>query len=430
MLAGMQKQSAFIKYALIPLILFVSLDPVLAQAADEDALDVKARDGLEINVRHFPAQGDTLALWVGASFGYDTRHEQVSEQLASRGVEVWLADIIESLFLPRGSDSMRQLSGDYIADLIETAHARSGKQIVLLGRGYDAIGLLRGVRVWQSRQPGKAYLTGAVLFSPELYSGVPALGMEPSYVEVTYATNIPVMIYQGGKRGNRWHLPALISHLQQGGAPVYFQVQQGVNEIFYHKDDSPATLASLQRLPAQLIGVFKLLAGTATPLEPAPLSIKTKSVRTRLDYELRPFVADFQPHPIDLLTIKGERIVREHYRGKVTVINFWATWCPPCVEEIPSLNRLREKMHGEEFELISVNYAETPEHVSQFMQEIEVDFPVLMDLTGEVSAKWNVIAYPSTFVIGPDGKIHYGVNAAIHWDDEAIVTALRKLLRP
>ena len=87
-------------------------------------------------------------------------------------------------------------------------------------------------------------------------------------------------------------------------------------------------------------------------------------------------------------------------------------------------------MRGDDFELISVNYAETPEHVSRFMKEIEVDFPVLMDLTGEVSAKWNVIAYPSTFVIGPDGKIHYGVNAAIHWDDDAIVAAMRKLLTP
>ena len=429
MLAGMLNQFRQIIFSLTPLTLFFLLGVPPAQAGD-DALEIKARDGLEIHVRQFAASGDTLALWVGASFGYDDRHEQVSQQLAARGVEVWLADIIESLFLPRGSESMRQLSGDYIADLIETAHDRSGKNIVLLGRGYDAIGVLRGARVWQSRKPNKPYLIGAVLFSPELYSGVPALGMEPEYVEVTYASNIPLMIYQGGKRGNRWHLPALLRRLQQGGAEIYFQVQTGVNEIFYHKDDSPATLASLARLPAELIGVFKLLARTETPLEPAPLSIKTKSVSARLDYELRPFSADFKPHPIDLLTIKGERIVREHYRGKVTVINFWATWCPPCVQEIPSLNRLREKMRGDDFELISVNYAETPEHVSQFMKEIEVDFPVLMDLTGEVSAQWNVIAYPSTFVIGPDGKIHYGVNAAIHWDDDAIVAAMRKLLTP
>jgi len=402
----------------------------LAQAENEDMLEVKVSGGQEIHVRRYAAAGDTLALWIGASFGYHERHEQVSRALAARGVEVWQADFIESLFMPRGSDSMRQLKADYVTDLIASAHARSGKQIVLLARGYDAIGALRGVRVWQSRKPGKPYLIGAVLFSPELYSGVPALGMQPRYVDVTYATNIPVMIYQGEKRGNRWNLPALLSHLQQGGAQVYFQVEQGVNDLFYHKDDSPATLAGLQYLPAQLIGIFKLLAKTPTPRQAAPLLTHTDTIKTRLDYELRPFMADLKPIPIDLYDIDGKHIVRNDYRGKVTVINFWATWCPPCVQEIPSLNRLRAKMQGYAFELISVNYAETPEHVRQFMQEIKVDFPVLMDVTGADSAKWNVIAYPSTFVIGPDGKIHYGVNAAIEWDEDPIVNTLQKLLQP
>jgi thiol-disulfide isomerase/thioredoxin len=109
------------------------------------------------------------------------------------------------------------------------------------------------------------------------------------------------------------------------------------------------------------------------------------------------------------------------------VVNFWATWCGPCVEEIPSLNRLREQMKDQPFELISVNYADTPKKILDFMQKVRVDFPVLVDPNGKTAQQWNVIGFPSTFVIGKDGKIIYGVNAAIHWDTPEVIEVLRKL---
>jgi peroxiredoxin len=115
------------------------------------------------------------------------------------------------------------------------------------------------------------------------------------------------------------------------------------------------------------------------------------------------------------------------YRGKITVVNCWASWCPPCVEEIPSLNRLREQMQGQPFELISINYADSPEKIHEFMSRVNVQFPVLIDPNGKVSQQWNVIGFPSTFVIGKDGKIQYGVNAAIQWDAPEVINALKAL---
>jgi peroxiredoxin len=85
-------------------------------------------------------------------------------------------------------------------------------------------------------------------------------------------------------------------------------------------------------------------------------------------------------------------------------------------------------MQGKPFQLISVNYAEAPEVIRSFLSMVNVDFPVLVDPGGQLAGQWKVVAFPSTFVIGPDGKIHYGVNAGIHWDTEEVIRQLNQLL--
>jgi thiol-disulfide isomerase/thioredoxin len=116
------------------------------------------------------------------------------------------------------------------------------------------------------------------------------------------------------------------------------------------------------------------------------------------------------------------------FKGRVTIVNFWATWCTPCIKEIPSLNNLLQSMQGKSFELISVNYAEETQTIKEFMSMVDVEFPVLLDAQGQESAKWKVIAFPSTFVIGRDGLIHYGVNAGIEWDTPEVLRVINQML--
>jgi peroxiredoxin len=85
-------------------------------------------------------------------------------------------------------------------------------------------------------------------------------------------------------------------------------------------------------------------------------------------------------------------------------------------------------MEGLPFELISINYAEDKATVNDFMQKIKVDYPVLIDKDGAFARQWNVISYPSTFIIDPQGKIRYGVNSAILWDDPDLINTLKALL--
>jgi len=300
-------------------------------------------------------------------------------------------------------------------------------------RSYAAIPVLRGARLWQM-QATKAdndqydYLTGAILFSPELYSEIPPLGLDPVYDPIASATNIPIMLYQSGRRGNRWQLDKTLEQLQAGGAAVYLKILPGVTGVFYLKDNAVETSDVLKQLPKEIERVVHMLERIPTPKTVNKLIADDKPAFSSLDFTLNPFISDMAPLEINLKTASGESFTREDFTGKVTLVNFWASWCGPCVEEIPALNRLREYMKDRPFELISINYAEKPQQIREFLNMVKVDFPVLLDEDGSYSAKWNVLVYPATFVIDTDGNIVYGVNGAIEWDSEETTGKLEALM--
>ncbi|WP_455207508.1 TlpA disulfide reductase family protein [Kaarinaea lacus] len=414
------------------LILFVTLTATSVSAnpaIKSQEHQIVASDGTELSFARYPAQGDYLIIWIAPGYGIQQRSLQVAEQLAGEGIEIWQIDLAEALFLPHSTEQMRAFTGQYVADLIQAAHEETGKKILLSARSYGAIPLLRGVRTWQTRKPDTPYVIGAILFSPDLYTTMPSLGLEPEYLPIASATNIPIMIFQDGIRGNRWYVHKLIDRLTSGGSQTMLKILPGVSALFFSEDDAPEALQAIANLPRDIKTSIQLLEKIPSPLTPAPMKKQFQPLGSGIDIRLIPFKGKFQPYPIDLKDASGKRYQRDKYTNQITVINFWATWCPPCVQEIPSLNRLREKMQGIPFELVSINYAESPATIQEFLQKVDVNFPVLLDETGEVSVHWKVVAFPSTFIIGPDGKIHYGVNAAILWDSPEVIKSIQNLYR-
>jgi thiol-disulfide isomerase/thioredoxin len=162
------------------------------------------------------------------------------------------------------------------------------------------------------------------------------------------------------------------------------------------------------------------------PASPIPFQTSTKT-KSGIDVLLKDFKGNNGPIPIKLKDIDGNTVSKDDFTGQITIVNFWATWCPPCIEEIPSLNRLKKKMEGLPFELISINYAEDNKTIREFMKAVNVEFPVLLDDKGDFAKKWSVISYPSTFIIDAKGNIKYGVNAAIEWDDPAVIQKIKAL---
>lgn len=418
--------------------LFLILNLVIFQGHCSEKLLVDVL-GEELTVERYPANGDQLVLFISTGMGVQERKKSIAAGTAKRGIEFWQVELVDNLFLPRARSSYREMDGSYIAGLVSQAHAITGKRITVMVRAYASVPVLRGIRLWQQQQASAQaasnkkntqdiYLNGVILISPELYIKIPDLGLDPEFAPIASATNIPVMVLQSGSNGNRWHLNKVITELQKGGAQVYSKVFPGVTGIIYSEDTAPETLALISDFPAEIERANKLLALTGRPVTVAELKAKEIVADSKLDITLRPFRGNPSPLPLVLSTADGEKINYSDYKGKVTLVNFWATWCRPCIEEIPSLNRLREKMKGKAFQLISVDYAEDQQTIEAFMKEVNVDFPVLLDTDGKVSAKWNVVVFPSTFVIAPDGKIVYGVKGGIHWDTEEVIRQIDNLL--
>ncbi|MFA6903745.1 MAG: redoxin domain-containing protein [Gallionellaceae bacterium] len=391
-------------------------------------VNVRTYDGNELTLYQYPAKGTGLVIWINGH-SWDEREIQAARNLASAGIEVWLIDFSEALMQTSGSSLMRNMDAEYVADIIDAAHQQTGKKVIVMAQSFAAIPALGGATLWQQRKIHHGKLSGAVLFSPDLSTALPALGKDPEYLPIARATNIPVMIYQGSLHGPVHQFKRLHEQLSSNNPNVFFKLLPGVTSIFFQDQNSDEAINLLNVLPAKIGEMFKFFDMlTIREAKAVYVPPKNKS-NIRPDIKLTPYTGKVAPLAIDLLDSSGKRHLLGDYRGKVTVVNFWATWCPPCVEEIPSLNRLREQMQGEPFELITINYAESAKTIRDFMQRVSVQFPVLLDPNGKVSQQWNVIGFPSTFVIGPDGNIRYGVNAAIHWDSEEVVNALKALNR-
>jgi len=418
----------------VPAVFFLLAIQNLMAAQQAEDFNVEIGDQ-ELQLKRFPATGDHLILWLSPGFGRPDREFALASALAKRGVEVWYLDLVESLFLPRSTSTLRAMDGRYVAGLISAAHEKTGKQIIVASRAYGSLPVLRGARLWQQKffapasSPQKSYFSGAILFSPELHGRTVELGLEPVYDPIADATNIPVMLYQSGRRGNRWQLEKTLSHLESGGAQVFLKLLPGVTGVFYDEDKAPSTLAVLSSLPDEIVRVLRTLDSTTMPNKVLPLANIQIPDEGGRDIRLTPFHGNPVPPDLSLENSHGEIFVHDNYHGKVTLVNFWASWCGPCVEEIPSLNNLREKMQGRPFELISVNYAEDKKRISAFLKKVQVDFPVLLDHDGQVAAKWNVLVFPATFVIGPDGEIKYGVNGGIYWDSPDVIEKLENLMQ-
>jgi thiol-disulfide isomerase/thioredoxin len=116
------------------------------------------------------------------------------------------------------------------------------------------------------------------------------------------------------------------------------------------------------------------------------------------------------------------------YRGKVMLINFWATWCGPCRDEMPSIQRLKDKLKGRPFEVLAVNLDEPESRIRKFLAEINVDFTILLDPGRSVAKAWDARILPVTYIVGADGKVRYSLVGEINWDHEQIVSRISELL--
>ena len=130
--------------------------------------------------------------------------------------------------------------------------------------------------------------------------------------------------------------------------------------------------------------------------------------------------------------LNGDRRSLDDFSGKVLLVNFWATWCPPCVKELPSMQAVRRQFAGEPFEVIAVNVGEDPVDVSNFLNRIdaELEYPILLDENMVAAKNWKVRALPTTYIIDPQGRARYIALGERDFGAPDVVSILRSLALP
>lgn len=138
-----------------------------------------------------------------------------------------------------------------------------------------------------------------------------------------------------------------------------------------------------------------------------------------------PVAPDFSLPDLD-----GRMISLSAYKGKVVIVNIWATWCPPCVAETPSLDKLYKMFKDEGLELLAVSVDEGGKKaVEPFIMKKNLSFPVLLDPDGRVAGLYRTRGVPESFIVRKDGTLDNKIEGAINWTSPKVIEYFQKLLK-
>ncbi|MCW8918485.1 MAG: TlpA family protein disulfide reductase [Gammaproteobacteria bacterium] len=397
-----------------------------------DSFELELESGAVLSVERFGSGGDRI-LWLPSEYGIGGEIErELVRAVAGEGVEVWLADLHGSYFLAPGRSSLGDVPREDIRDLITAARPLQGR-LYLLSYGRGAALALEAARLWQLAAARDATpLGGALLLHPNLAAGTPQAGERVEFAPIATGSNLPIFLFQPMNSAKRWYLEELVARLGQGGSDVFSRPLADVSDGFQVRDDATRYEREVrQRLPLMFRTALRLLASyngerrqPVVELGEAPAEPSSGVAAELQPIEGRP------PAPmLQLSDIAGKSWSLQALRGEVVLLNFWATWCPPCVEEIPSLGRLNARLTGKGFRVVSVDVGEEAAQVREFLHKVPAQFPVLLDPQGTTTAPWKLRAFPTSFLIDREGRLRYGYFGGLEWDAPEVIDLITMLLQ-
>ncbi|MBI3776161.1 MAG: TlpA family protein disulfide reductase [Gammaproteobacteria bacterium] len=402
-----------------------------ATTAYAGSFEIRVDAQTTITVERFAAQGDALLLWLPSEHGFMSTHATLAKLLALQGIEVWNADLFAAYFAAPSSSTLAAIPDTLVALLIDRASTQSKKRIYLISNDQGTALLLRGARLWQTQHTRSNALGGALLISPNLLTQTPEAGQDAVYLPIAAATNLPVFILQPVLAAGRWRITELVTQLERGGSSVYIRRLQDVRDRFFFRPDATVEETRLTEHLAPVIrNAIELLAREQRVRRAANLvSIPTLSIAAPNEHRLRDYHGEPQPWPLALPDRSGNQHVLAQSQGKVVLLNFWASWCPPCVQEMPALQQLKARWRNQPFEILAVNMAEPNSTIDAFMRRQQLDFTVLLDRDGHALRQWKIMAFPTSFVLDKHGRIRYAVFGAIDWLEQETVQKIALLLQ-
>ena len=410
------------------LLLIISTCIVQAETNNSIALS----SGNEISYTAFPANGQQLVLWFYSEAGAQIFDKQIAIELAKRGSETWLIDLFDSYFLPVSLSSMDKVPAADISEFIHQAAKQTGKKVFPITTGRSAIPLLRAKQHSQLNNIAEDILPGMILISPKFYLQTPDPGTEATLMPIVTHSNSLLFVMQPAKSPWYWKLEQTIPALEKNGSDVFIQRIADVRDRFYFRPDADDYEKSLsQHLPDYIVRAISALTNFPTKQrQPVELISQINEKKSSKKYKkLSPHLGNSNPETLSLNTLNQQPLDLQQLKGKVVLVNFWASWCPPCVHEMPSMQRLQDRFSDNDFVILGVNMAEDEQTIEHFLKtKVAVSFPILLDKDGDTLKRWQVFAFPTSYVIDKQGKIRFSLFGSIEWDKAHPVSIIQQLI--
>ena len=161
-----------------------------------------------------------------------------------------------------------------------------------------------------------------------------------------------------------------------------------------------------------------------------PISVVADWQQPELSHNLTSITKTIVASNFKLQNMDEENIELSDFRGKVVLLNFWATWCPPCIREMPSMERLQQQVDKDSFKVIAINQMEDPDDVFAFTGQLEMDpsFEILFDQTSEVSRMYAVRGLPTTYLIDKKGNVRYRAVGGRLFNHPEVIKIITQLI--
>lgn len=169
----------------------------------------------------------------------------------------------------------------------------------------------------------------------------------------------------------------------------------------------------------QKSGVDKVLRAGILVGTLALVGVVASTLRDRI------VVAGDSAPSFEVTTDSGRKIAVDRFGGKVLVLNFWATWCPPCINELPSLNQMAQELKGSGVVVLGVSVDKDEAAYQRFLKKVKLNFETSRNPSGDIAADYGTFKYPETYIIDTNGKVLEKFIADRDWMDPAILTRLK-----
>ena len=390
----------------------------------EEIISIEFNDD-EIQVQKYDAKGDDLLIIFPSDHGITDGLKSLTTKLVQKNIEVWIADPFSSWFLPTVESSLGKIPIEAYAQTIKAAN-KTNKDIYLLTNDKGAGLLLKAVHKWQSNS--KEVLSGVILISPNLYQKTPSAGSEGVLLEIASATNIPVSIFVPEKSTLSLRINDTVKALKEGGSDVSVKVLKDVRDRFFFREDSISSERKLSLIfSSQVLKGMEQTRSHAKKRVAVKLNQENGKKNKKITRLLNKYNGDLKVKDFTLKDISGNSHTLSKYKGRVVLLNFWASWCPPCVHEMPSMSKLKDGLKDKPFDILAVNLGETPQQMSQFLQKHPVNFTILLDPLKNLAKEWKVFAFPTSYIIDKKGKIRYSVAGGFDWDTDEVKAIINQL---